>query len=938
METNRILDKLNYEQQLAVKETEGYIRVVAGAGSGKTRVLTHRYVYIAKALGVPTEHILSVTFTNKAANVMKKRIRDFMPDEDGGYIGTFHSICRKILSFDIHKLNYPKNFKILDVEDQKDLLREIYEKNGLKLKNNTFSNVLTRIEVYKHDLKYIPELVSTDSVKTFSNLNVENKTSTDFIINEYLKEQRKNFYLDFADLIYFTLYLLKTDKEFNDKWSNYFEYIQVDEFQDVSPEQYELVSLLSKNNGNLFIVGDPDQTIYSFRGANVDFFLDFDKVFKKVFKDVKTIILDTNYRSTPQILKASNSLIIKNTKRIEKQLKPVKKDGLLVEYHHAKTRKDECNYIAKQIADIVKNGGSLSDCAVLYRNNNNSRAIEEALIRNKLSYVIFSGFIFYKRKEIKDVIAYLEMAETTDDVSFLRTVNVPARGIGKTRLAYLREEAEAYGTSLYTALYNNRFNPLFLGTGASEYVELVENIKDLKEKYSINDLLDYILKETGYEKMLMEDGDQERFDNIAELKDSIREYETEAKEKVELSDYLNNVALITSSDRSDKADSVKMMTVHTAKGLEFKNVFVCQLNEGIFPSSQTNTLEEMEEERRLMYVAMTRAEERLVLTDCEMNSSGQMQLAPSRFIFDIDEKTFKKTGLISQDYTEWAKSYVNKLNPKTATPTLNAKYSVGDSVVHEILGRGTVERIIDGAYRVRFDENKVRTISFKVELKKVSEKRTEVPNNLNAYARYVYDRDFNTTERQKERAEFILNSNVDFERKLEDLAYNPFSKRDIVKYIIENGMLLENVFYPDRMLDEQGNDFRDFIESDNNFYFGGIETLLEQIDVDTIKNTETKKHIEKCARAVQMWSVLNDLYCALPASEDCDMDDFENFYDLALKHIIDCGEYSFKRSKISKNYYVEGQNNYLIETLCEALNPYQAMSFKEYCKKTKKVN
>lgn len=204
-----------------------------------------------------------------------------------------------------------------------------------------------------------------------------------------------------------------------------------------------------------------------------------------------------------------------------------------------------------------------------------------------------------------------------------------------------------------------------------------------------------------------------------------------------------------------------------------------------------------------------------------------------------------------------------------------------------------------------------------------------------AYARYVYDRDFNTPEKQKERAEFILNSNAPIERKLEDLAYNPFSKRDIVKYIIENGMLLENVFYPDRMLDEQGNDFRDFIESDNNFYFRGIEALLEDIDVKSIKNTETKNLIEKCTRAVEMWSALNDLYCALPVNEDCDMEDFENFYDLALNHIVACGEYYFKRSKSSKNYYIEGQNNYLIETLCEALNPYSAMSFKEYCKKTK---
>ena len=218
-------------------------------------------------------------------------------------------------------------------------------------------------------------------------------------------------------------------------------------------------------------------------------------------------------------------------------------------------------------------------------------------------------------------------------------------------------------------------------------------------------------------------------------------------------------------------------------------------------------------------------------------------------------------------------------------------------------------------------------------IKTIEEQTKE--QSTTAYARYVYDRDFNTPEKQKERAEFILKSNVDIERKLEDLSYNPFSKRDIVKYIIENGMLLENVFYPDRMLDEQGNDFRDFIESDNNFYFGGIETLLEEIDVNTINNTETKKLMDKCARAVEMWNDLNELYCALPANEDCDMEDFENFYDLALNHILACAKYYFKRSKNSRNYFIEGQNEYLIETLCEALNPYQAMSFKEYCEKTK---
>lgn len=645
---------------------------------------------------------------------MKKRIRDFIPDEDGEYIGTFHSVCRKILSLDIHKLNYPKNFKIIDIEDQKELLREIYEKNGLKLRNNTFSNILEQIEVYKHDLNYIPLLTSTEGINTSYILDSNKEKSSSFIILEYLKAQRKNYYLDFNDLIYFTLYLLKTDKEFSDKWSNHFEYIQVDEFQDVSTSQYELVSLLSKKNGNLFIVGDPDQTIYSFRGADVNFFLNFDKV----FENVKTIILDKNYRSTPQILNASNSLIIKNTKRIDKQLKSVKNNGLAIEYHHANTRKNECDYIAKQIVNIVKNGGSLSDCAILYRNNNNSRAIEEALIKNKLSYVIFSGYAFFKRKEIKDIISYLQMAETTDDVSFLRTVNIPARGIGKTRIAYLHKEADEHGTSLYVALLNNLNKDMFTGTTANEYIETIENIKKLKETLSINDLLDYILKETGYEKMLMEDGDQERLDNVAELKDSIREYETEAKEKISLSEYLNNIALIASADRNDKTESVKMMTVHTAKGLEFKNVFVCQLNEGIFPSSKTNTLEEMEEERRLLYVAMTRAEDRLVLSDCEMNSDGQMRLATSRFILEIDQSMMLKTGITSSDNIERTKSYIEISNSKSLIPSENAKFNIGDRVIHEILGNGIIENKTKSAYVIRFNENKIRTISFIVELRK----------------------------------------------------------------------------------------------------------------------------------------------------------------------------------------------------------------------------
>ena len=418
----KIFENLNAEQAQAIRCTEGYVRVAAGAGSGKTRVLTNRYVYVAKVLGVPAEHILSVTFTNKAAWEMRKRIRAALPDEDGGWILTFHSACHKILQSDISCLAYPSNFIVLDEEDQKGILQRIFDENGLTLKNFSFRRCLDALEVYKSQNAYIPFLTDPARKEIAPGLaDANDKGSMSFVILKYLQSQRKNFYLDFNDLIQFVLYLFQTREDIAQKWQKKFEYIQIDEFQDVSAEQYQLACVLSAYHKNLFIVGDPDQTIYSWRGASVGYFLNFDKR----FEGTQTIVLDKNYRSTPEILGVSNSLISHNTARLKKKLNAVRKSGAMPCYYHAKSRAEESEWIASSIQSLHEAGTPLRDIAILYRGNYMSRPIEEALIKKNIPYAVYSGVAFYQRKEIKDALAYLRFLACGDELSFLRIVNVP---------------------------------------------------------------------------------------------------------------------------------------------------------------------------------------------------------------------------------------------------------------------------------------------------------------------------------------------------------------------------------------------------------------------------------------------------------------------------------------------------------------------------------
>lgn len=720
----KFLQELNEEQKNAVKETEGYVRVVAGAGSGKTKALTSRYVYISKILGVPTENILSVTFTNKAAKEMKKRIQRYMPDEDGSWIGTFHGVCHKILKEEIWRLNYPHTFKVIDEEDQKSILREIYEKYNLKMERGTFTNFFSMLNLYKKNLGYVSKMIET--TPDFNFPNTGDKIPN--VLKEYLISQRKNYYLDFSDLINFVLYLLDTNTEFLEKYKNKFDYIQVDEFQDVNDRQYALCCTLASKHNNLFIVGDPDQAIYGWRGGSAGFMLNFDKN----FPTAKTIILDKNYRSFHEILSVSNSLIQKNSDRIEKNLISIRGNGECVEYYHGKTRKDECDWIADTIIEMHKIGIPYKDIAILYRANQNSRAIEESIRNKNIPYQIIAGIEFFKRKEIKDMLSYLSMIISQDNLSFLRTINEPKRGIGKSRLEVIRNYSEENGISYYEALKQLKSSLLFLSTDAQKYIDLIENSKNLIGNKNILDLFDYLLKESGYEQMIMEDGDQERLDNMEELKNSIREYLLMAQEDVSLSDYLNNIALVANADDEDKSDSIKLMTCHIAKGLEFPFVFVCMLNEGIFPSAKVRNKREMEEERRVAYVAFTRAKNRLFLSDAGYSVADNNQLATSRFIFDIDEKLFVKKGEITPEYLQWAKEYVEIQKQKLLNQSNENKnfpiFQKGEIVIHDSFGEGVIENENETSYIIIFND-KVRNIRKDFQGLKLKSNGTQTTDN-----------------------------------------------------------------------------------------------------------------------------------------------------------------------------------------------------------------
>ena len=713
-----ILQGLNASQLEAVTSTEGFIRVIAGAGSGKTRALARRFAYLVNEIGILPGNILCVTFTNKSSNEMRQRIHNLTGDNDTGYISTFHSFCVSVLQEDSHALQYPKSFLVLDNSDIDSMLKIIYEGRGLTLRNMTFSKARDMIEIRKliKEPEYYLDMLNM-SLDTLRQKYLTATEPSDIIFYGYLYQEKKCFGLDYNDLIKFTLYIFEQNEAVKIKWQQRLEYIMIDEFQDIDELQYKLMSVLCGYHKNLFIVGDPDQTIYTWRGANVRYLLDFDKI----FPSVKTIMMMQNYRSTPQIVSVVNDLIDKNKFRIKKNLMPTIADGRKVICHHADTSEREAMWIAEQIQALHGEGTSYREITVLYRAHYITRIVEEVFLREKIPYAIYSGVQFFNRMEIKDALAYLRLIAYKDDLAFLRVVNVPKRNLGERRIKFLQEYAVKHQCSLYIALETNLDNEIFKGTKAAQFVALIENFAANYAERQISELLAAILNESGYEKMLRTEGSQERLDNLAELKQSVYEYETSCGEESTLEHYLSHVALFTNNDAADNSDKVKLMTVHSAKGLEFPYVFLCAMNEGVFPSKKTDTIQKMEEERRLAFVAMTRAQKGLYLSEAEGRNFDGSPRYPSRFLLDIEPALLDYTQKPQEGLIRETKDYLVINERYLADEENQLSLAVGQRVKHNIFGSGTVVDVdlIKAAHLVKFDNiDTPRSISFRAKLEK----------------------------------------------------------------------------------------------------------------------------------------------------------------------------------------------------------------------------
>lgn len=714
-----ILHGLNASQLEAVTSTEGFIRVIAGAGSGKTRALARRFAYLVNEIGILPGNILCVTFTNKSANEMRQRIHNLTGDNDTGYISTFHSFCVSVLQEDSHALQYPKSFLVLDNSDIDSMLKIIYEERGLTLRNMTFSKARDMIEIRKliKEPEYYLDMLNM-SLDTLRQKYLTATEPSDIIFYGYLYQEKKCFGLDYNDLIKFTLYIFEQNEAVKIKWQQRLEYIMIDEFQDIDELQYKLMSVLCGYHKNLFIVGDTDQTIYTWRGANVRYLLDFDKI----FPSVKTIMMMQNYRSTPQIVSVVNDLIDKNKFRIKKNLMPTIADGRKVICHHADTSEREAMWIAEQIQALHGEGTSYREITVLYRAHYITRIVEEVFLREKIPYAIYSGVQFFNRMEIKDALAYLRLIAYKDDLAFLRVVNVPKRNLGERRIKFLQEYAVKHQCSLYISLETNLDNEIFKGTKAAQFVALIENFAANYAERQISELLAAILNESGYEKMLRTEGSQERLDNLAELKQSVYEYETSCGEESTLEHYLSHVALFTNNDAADNSDKVKLMTVHSAKGLEFPYVFLCAMNEGVFPSKKTDTIQKMEEERRLAFVAMTRAQKGLYLSEAEGRNFDGSPRYPSRFLLDIEPALLDYTQKPQEGLIRETKDYLVINERYLADEENQSSLAVGQRVKHSIFGSGTVVDVdlIKAAHLVKFDNiDTPRSISFRAKLEKV---------------------------------------------------------------------------------------------------------------------------------------------------------------------------------------------------------------------------
>ena len=714
-----IYDTLNEQQQEAVFCTEGPLLLLAGAGSGKTRVLTHRIAYLMDQ-GVNPYHIMAITFTNKAAKEMRERVDDLVGfGAEHIWVSTFHSTCVRILRRHIDKLGYGNSFTIYDADDQKSLIKQICKQYKIDTKMMPERKIINEISSAKD------EFMTPSEYETRHQYDFKKKKIAQ-IYKEYQKQLKANNALDFDDLIFKTVELFQFHPEVLDYYQERFRYIMVDEYQDTNTIQFQLVSMLARKYQNLCVVGDDDQSIYKFRGANVKNILNFENV----FPEAVTIKLEQNYRSTKNILNAANEVIKHNKGRKTKKLWTENEEGDLIEFHQYGTEYEEARKIIHEIEDLSKEGYDYKNMAILYRTNAQSRVFEESFMIKNIPYRIVGGTNFYQRKEVKDILSYLKVVDNgLDDLAVRRIINVPRRGIGAATIEKINVYAVEHNVSFLDACFSSDSIDT-LGNAKKKingFADLIREFRRKMQEGSLEELFKYITDETGYIANLKAEETEEaegRIENINELLNKVVTYEQEAEE-ASLSELLEEIALVADIDNLEDSDNrVVLMTLHSAKGLEFPYVFICGMEDGIFPSYMTVMSEDdddMEEERRLCYVGITRAKKKLYLSAAKRRMmQGRTQFNKvSRFIDEIPEQllqldtgvNFKekrpdKALFSSNRSNRFRKPYQAKSFTSTKMDTL--PYDVGDIVKHIKFGKGKVLEIVSGGrdYEVTVDFEK----------------------------------------------------------------------------------------------------------------------------------------------------------------------------------------------------------------------------------------
>ena len=705
---NSLVKNMNTEQSEAVRTTEGPLLIMAGAGSGKTRVLTHRIAYLLDEKDVSPYNILAITFTNKAAKEMKQRVEQLVGEEAQViWMSTFHSMCVRILRRDADRIGIERNFTIIDPTDQKSVIKDVLKNENIDSKRFEPRMFIGAISNLKNELK-TPE----DAQKEANDFHSQMVAA---VYKGYQRQLSRNEALDFDDLIMTTINLFERVPDALEYYQNKFQYIHVDEYQDTNKAQYTLVKLLASKFKNLCVVGDSDQSIYGWRGADIQNILSFEED----YPEAKTIFLEQNYRSTKNILNAANEVIKNNSERKPKGLWTANTGGDKIQYYEAMTERDEAEYVVREIMKHQRNGKKYSDMAILYRTNAQSRVLEETFMKSNIPYTMVGGQKFYDRKEIKDLLSYLRViANSNDDISLQRIINVPKRGIGPSSVEKIQTYAVQNQISMFDALGEVDFIGLSkkVTQECINFYETITNLIKEQEFLEISDIVDEVLQKSGYRDMLEREQTLEsrsRLENLDEFMSVPKDYEENTPlEEQSLINFLTDLSLVADIDEADTQSGVTLMTMHSAKGLEFPIVFIMGMEESLFPhirAIKSDDDHEMEEERRICYVAITRAEELLYITNAttRMLFGRSQSNMPSRFLREIPEDLLEShTGTKRQTISQAKPQQKRGFSKRTTSPkkqVSSSDWKVGDKVTHKAWGEGMVSNVNEKNGSVELD-------------------------------------------------------------------------------------------------------------------------------------------------------------------------------------------------------------------------------------------